>query len=125
MRLRTTEKGRAAIFEPWQVPLVDELFNRPMTSGDLHLFAVKHNIKTHPNMQRPVSRASVIFFLNKLVDDKLLTYTEVTGKGGWYRKYKMTFTREEFALTIIDLFLTKLQEVFPEASTTFSWTKPW
>ena len=36
-----------------------------------------------------VSRASVIFFLNFMVDDGLCIFTDATGKGGHHRLYSL------------------------------------
>ncbi len=58
-----------------------------------------------------------------MIDAGLLEYTEDTGKGGYHRIYEMTLTREEFAYKLIDLFVNKLLEVFPEESKTFMWPK--
>jgi len=125
MKLDTAKKGLEAIFMEWHVPLIDELFKGKSGSGKLHKFAEEHDIRTGgKGSSKSVSRAGVIFFLNDLVEENILTYDFKTGKGGHHRVYKMLFTREEFALKLIDLFLSKLLEVFPEASTTFSWTRP-
>ena len=114
MQLDTTKKGLEAIFEPWQVPLVDELFERDIKSGEAHKFLENKGIKTHPDAKNTVSRASVIGFLNHLVDEELLSYTEVSGKGGFGKKYKMTHTREAFNHRIIDLFVDTLRTAFPK-----------
>jgi hypothetical protein len=124
MQLDTNKKGLVALFKPWQVPLVEEIFKRPLKSGEAHKFLVDKDIRTSETARGPVSRASVIFFLNDLVDEEILTYTEYSGKGGWGRKYEMTLTREEFAHKITGLFVNKLLEVFPKESLTFLWPRP-
>ncbi len=125
MQLDTNKKGLAAIFKPWQVPLVDELFERPLKSGEAHKFLVKKDIRaSSKGGHGPVSRASAIFFLNDMVDLGLLEYSEATGKGGHHRIYEMTLTREEFAHKITGLFVSKLLEVFPKESLTFLWPRP-
>jgi len=43
-----------------------------------------------------ISRASVINFLNDMVDDHFLDYTTITGKGGHRRIYSAKITEEEF-----------------------------
>ena len=80
-------------------------------------FLEEHGVKaTQQRGLGSVSRASVINFLNSLVDQDLLTYTLKTGKGGHQRVYKMTLTREEFAHLIIRRFADKLKEAFPDHS---------
>lgn len=124
MQLRIDKKGLEAIFQPWHIPLVDELFRGEHTTVEAHQFIVKHDIKTHPDARNPVSRASVIYFLSDLNDLGLLDYTEYSGKGGWGRRYRMNLTREEFNHKIIDLFVNKLSETFPQESLTFTWPQP-
>lgn len=124
MQLDTEGKGLAAIFKEWHVPLVKELFERTLSSGEAHKFIVKHDIRTKKKNRDPVSRASIIFFLNDLVDDGLLSYTEFSGKGGWARRYEMTLTREEFAHKIIGHFVGQLLLTFPKESLTFMWPRP-
>jgi len=123
MPLDTNKKGLAAIFKPWQVPLVLELFKRELTSGKAHKFLEDNDIRTSPKARGPVSRASAIFFLNDLVDEELLSYTAFSGKGGWGRRYSMTLTREEFAHKITGLFVSRLLEVFPKESPSFAWPR--
>jgi predicted transcriptional regulator len=37
--------------------------------------------------EKSISRASIIFFLNRMVDQEVLEYREETGKGGHHRIY--------------------------------------
>ena len=39
------------------------------------------------NSATPISRASTINFLNRMVDEGILTYRDGTGKGGHHRTY--------------------------------------
>lgn len=125
MQLDTDKNGLEAIFRSWQVPLVEELFNRKVKSGEAHEFLKERDVRTGgKGSYTSVSRASVINFLNKLVDLELLGYTTRSGKGGYHRIYEMTLTREEFAHKIIGLFVNKLRESFPEENKTFTWPQP-
>jgi len=124
MQLDTKKKGLEAIFKPWQGPIVMELFERELISAEAHKFCVEHNLgATGKGEERPISRASVINFLNSLVDLRILDYYEETAKGGLRRIYKMNLTREEFAHKIIGLFVSTLREAFPEESISFPWLK--
>ena len=38
-----------------------------------------------------ISRASIINFCNAMVNDKIFTYTEVSGKGGYHRIYALAY----------------------------------
>ena len=47
-------------------------------------------------MDKPPSRACVIFFLNELCIQKYLEYHEETGKGGFHRVYHLDMSNDEF-----------------------------
>lgn len=63
-----------------------------------------------------ISRASIINYLNDMVDEGVLSYTETTGKGGHRRiysqKYDMAGTKHYLAKKVI----SKLHETWPEAT---------
>ena len=121
MILDSDKKGLSAIFKDWQVPLLEALFERPLTSREAHMFLAERSIKAHPDSARTISRALIIGFFNKLTEKDLLTYTAFSGKGGVGRRYEMVSTREEFAHKIIGLFVNKLITAFPKDFETFPW----
>ena len=62
-----------------------------------------------------ISKTSVIDCLNRLVGEKLATYREESGRGGARRHYKLTDrTWSSFHSSIVDKFLFKLWEIFPD-----------
>jgi hypothetical protein len=60
------------------------------------------------------SRASVINFLNKMVDNSVLQFDEVTGKGGRRRIYRSETGETGFKCYIVELTVGKLFSSFPE-----------
>jgi len=60
-------------------------------SGRIHNYLQK----TMGKEQAP-SRASVINFLNELVDLEYLKFYEESGKGGFHRQYYLDMSSEEF-----------------------------
>ena len=58
-------------------------------SGEIHKFLIK-------TMDKTISRASVIFFLNDLVTWGYLKYIEATGKGGYHKLYFLDMSNDEF-----------------------------
>jgi len=124
MQLNTAGKGLAAVFKPWKIPIIKELQSRPnMNSGQAYKFLQQRSRDLEdPELKR--SRASVIFFLNDLVDEGIVEYTEKSGKGGYHRVYKMALTPEQLAHKCIAMFVAKLLEAFPEGSKTFMWPRP-
>ena len=59
-----------------------------------------------------MSRASVILFLNEMVDEGFLDYEEKSGKGGYHRVYYPKMNKGQFAVYITELINNKLKEVF-------------
>ncbi len=112
MKFDTSERGLHTVFKPYQAALLEHIwelnnFSRVgVTSGQAHEF-----LKDHPDSK---SRASVIFFLNDMVDEGVLNYEERTGKGGYHRVYYPKMDREQFAKYVVETITDKLNEVFPE-----------
>ena len=73
-------------------------------SGKIH----EHVNKKLKEYERSISRASVIFRLNWLVDLGVLDYRDATGKGGYHRIYRAAMTEEEFWRSIAKELTTKL-----------------
>ena len=59
------------------------------------------------------SRASVIMFLNDMVEEGVLVYEEASGKGGYHRVYYPKMNREQFANYVVETITKKLAEIFP------------
>jgi len=60
------------------------------------------------------SRASVIFFLNDMVDEGVLDFDDRTGKGGHHRLYYPKMSRDEFAEYVVKQVAEALVRTFPE-----------
>jgi DNA-binding PadR family transcriptional regulator len=63
---------------------------------------------------RTISRASIINFLNSMVDEGVLNYTEITGKGGHRRIYSSALDEAGFKEYIAKSVLRNLMRDFPE-----------
>jgi len=113
MKFDTSGEGLLTLFKPYQAALLEHIWelNNPsrtgITSGPAYEF-----LKEHPDNK---SRASVIFFLNDMVEEGVLEYEERTGKGGYHRVYYPKMDREQFARHVVEKIMDKLREVFPEA----------
>ena len=64
--------------------------------------------------KKTISRASIINFLNSMVDEGVLNYTEITGKGGHRRIYSAKFNEAEFKEYVAKVVLENLLRDFPE-----------
>ena len=63
---------------------------------------------------KSISRASIINFLNDMVDVGVLEYEERTGKGGYHRVYSPAFDEEGFKRHMVETMISKLLEIWPE-----------
>jgi hypothetical protein len=63
---------------------------------------------------KSISRASIINFLNSMVDEGVLGYTERSGKVGYHRVYSPKMGEEEFARFLVENLLSSLMRDFPE-----------
>lgn len=112
MHLDTSKKGLKAIFPEWKLAIVDLLSD----GQEKNSFKTWIHVNAHSEWGRQegnsISRASVINFLNYLVEDEaLLSYREETCKGGRRRVYRMEMDRSEFLKFIIKEFAEKLNEI--------------
>jgi predicted transcriptional regulator len=111
MKFDTSGKGLLTLFKPYQAILLEHIWklNNPsrtgITSSQAHEF-----LQNHPDRK---SRATVIFFLNDMVEDGILDYEEESGKGGYHRVYYPRMDREQFAKYVVDTITDKLKQVFP------------
>ena len=102
--------GLQTLFKPYKVLLIEHIWelNRKgrvgINSGQAHRFL--------QGTPEKMSRASVIFFLNDMVDEGILEYEERSGKGGYHRVYYPKMDREEFEVYVTELIKEKLKEVF-------------
>lgn len=75
----------------YKILILGMLFEgKPLNTKKVHTHLIKEMNGKHP------SRASVIIFLNKLVDHNHVTFEEVTGKGGYHRIYSLKGTPDDF-----------------------------
>jgi len=63
---------------------------------------------------RTISRASIINFLNAMVDEGVLSYKEETGKGGYRRIYSPKLDENGFQKYIAETVISSLIRDFPE-----------
>jgi len=64
--------------------------------------------------KKSISRASVIFFMNDMVDYGVLKFRDRTGKGGHHRIYVPAFDETGFKEYLATKIIDKLMEEFPE-----------
>ena len=62
---------------------------------------------------KSISRASVIFFLNRMVDQGVLDYRSVTGKGGHHRVYFPIMDERGYKKHLLKTVVESLMRDFP------------
>ena len=67
-------------------------------------------------MGEPISRASIINFLNSMVDEGAVEYTEITGKGGHRRIYSAKYDEAGSKRYMAKKIISKLLETWPETT---------
>ena len=64
--------------------------------------------------EKAVSRASVIFFLNRMVDQGVLDYRTRTGKGGHHRIYYPLLDEWAYKKHLLKTIVESMMRDFPE-----------
>ncbi len=111
MNFDTEKEGLQTLFKPYQALLIEHIWELNtkgrvgINSGQAHRFL--------QDTPEKMSRATVILFLNEMVDEGILEYEERSGKGGYHRVYYPKMDREGFSVYVTELIRNKLNEVFP------------
>ena len=110
LSLDSGKEGLAMFFKDYQVESLRYLWSiKPEGANSRSVWT-----NVNESLQGSISRASVINFLNHMVDEALLIYTEITGKGGRHRVYSTKYDETEFKQHIAGLIITKLLKEYPQ-----------
>ena len=119
MKLDTTKSGLDSLFKPYQGLLLEHIWGLnekkevAVGSGKAWLWLCSTPEKK--------SRASVIFFLNDMVDEGVLGFHDRTGKGGHHRLYYPKMSREQFAEHAVKEIVGGVAKTFPENQMVQKW----
>ena len=107
---KKTPDSLRALFKEYEIHALNVLWAHPEGLGSGAVW------KSVNKMLAPktISRTSVIFFLNRLVDNDIVSFEEATGKGGVHRVYIPAMYWSEFEELSVDRFIEKLRKVFPD-----------
>ena len=92
LTLDLTETGLEMFFKPYQIESLELLWNTEETQSSKQVWE-----KVNEKLAGTISRASIINFLNASVENGLLDYVEITGKGGYRRLYTPKLNKKEAA----------------------------
>jgi len=110
LRLNLGNERLAMIFKNWQIESIRYLLRIQPEGANSR--AVWTNVNN--SFKGSISRASIINFLNNMVDEGLLVYEDATGKGGHHRVYRIRFTEQEFKTQIVARVISKLLKEYPQ-----------
>jgi predicted transcriptional regulator len=111
MKFDTSEKGLLTLFKPYQAALMEHIWK--LNEGDRVGLTSSQAYEFLKDNQDGKSRAALIFFLNDMVEEGILTYEEETGKGGYHKVYYPKMNNEQFAQHVVKTIIKKLEEIFP------------
>lgn len=110
-----SQNGLALLFKDYQAEIMQLLWSKdytkddPLSSRDVYL-SINETMPRSRYNRDAISRASVINFLNRMVDEGVLDYTEKTGKGGHRRLYSPAMTEPQLWAYVSSLTETKLND---------------
>ena len=108
--MKASQEDLAMFFKDWQILALHHLWNISPAGAN------SRTVWTNVNKCLPgsISRTSIIIFLNHMVDEALLTYTETTSIGGRQRVYYMKHNETELKQHIAGRIITKLLKEYPQ-----------
>lgn len=75
-----------------------------------------NNVKEQLGDGGSISRASIIFFLNRMVEEGVLDFRDATGKGGHHRIYFPKLDERGYKKYVVRSLLESVKRDFPEAT---------
>ena len=112
LKIDVGEDGFNAVLKPYQIEAMRYLWATPGKGRSSR--EVYEAVNEALPGGKSISRASIINSLNDLVDDGVLGFHEITGKGGHRRIYKSVYGESGFKRYIAEVTLRKLLHEFPE-----------
>ena len=110
LKINLGEEKFRAILKPYQILAMRYLWANPDGKSSRYVYEAVNEAMEGGS----TSRASIINSLNALVDDGVLGYHEITGKGGHRRIYKPNYNEVGFREYIAETVFRKLLKDFPE-----------
>ena len=110
----TGEDGFSTIVKDYQEASLRYLWN--LDGGGASSRDVWAQVNKELMGKSSISRASIINYLNSMVDEGVLDYTEITGKGGHRRIYYAKYDEAGFKEYMAKKIISKLLETWPEAT---------
>jgi len=115
VKFDTDESGWLTVLKGYQIVAMQTLWELPKGKvGSSRDIWVQTNVALDGNST--ISRASIINFLNAMVDVGVLSYHEITGKGGHRRIYAPMFDEAGTKAYLANMFIQKMHAEWPAAT---------
>lgn len=113
MKFDTSKEGLQTIMKPYQAALMEYIWeiNDKERTGIVSREAHEYLLDMGDS-ELMKSRASVIFFLDDMVEEGVLEFETATGKGGHHRIYYPAMKPVEYESYVSKTIMEKLKEVF-------------
>ena len=103
MKFDLEKEGLETLFKPWQIRILDYLWDRgSATSREIWKYIM--------GTDTPISRASVIFFLNEMTKEGFVKVKIITGRGGMKGLYSPAMSKDKFLTEISMRIVEKVNE---------------
>lgn len=109
-------KGLGKVLKDYQEESLRYLWDLDEGEGGVSRDVWKYVNGTLPD-GKTISRASVINFLDYMVDEGVLGFTEETCKGGHRRRYRPNMDESEYKMHIAKTVIDSLMRDWPEETT--------
>jgi predicted transcriptional regulator len=110
MKFDMEQEGLLTLLRPYQAVLMEHIWN--LNKNERVDIISREAYQFLSGKPEKKSRASVINFLNDMVEEGILGYEEKTGKGGYHRIYYPLMDRAGFQKYITEKINSKLEKVF-------------
>ena len=106
-KIDTAQTGIPSIFREYEWIAIGHIYKKRTGITSKSTF-------DYVNRFKKISRASIIIFLNRLVNSRVIDNGEESGKGGFHAVHKVLVEREDLPRLITLDTLKTLRSVFPE-----------
>lgn len=108
-RLNSSEKGLSAFFKDYQIQAFEIIWENPKGSRSKDVWVGVNNKRSEP-----ISRASIINFLEDMRINGVLDSEQITGKGGKFYLYSMPMGESGFKHYLASHFTEALMNNYSE-----------
>jgi predicted transcriptional regulator len=112
LKLNPENDGLSKVFFDYQEKAMKYLWMKGKVGANSR--EVWKNVNKSFNGLKTISRASIINFLNDMVDEGVLDYISKTGKGGYQRVYSPKMDEKGFNTYLVNMVITSLMDDFPD-----------